>query len=71
MSYSFIHTDMLARYIKPRQPVKFYGRLETKYNKTMNDKKISREKTKGIIDYSNVANKLKVCECLLLNLQCK
>ena len=53
MSYSFIYTDMLARYIKPKQPVKFYGRLEAKYNKTMNDKKISTEMSKDIIVYSN------------------
>ena len=59
MSYSFIYTGMLARYIKPKQPVKFYGRLETKYNKTMNDKKISTEMSKDIIVYSNSVRKLK------------
>ena len=45
MPYRFIYSDMLARYIKQKQTAKFYGRLETKYNKTMNDKKISTEKS--------------------------
>ena len=35
----------LFRYVgkvgKTKQPVEFYGRFETKYNKTMNDEKIS------------------------------
>ena len=64
MSYSFIYTDLLARYIKPRQPVKFYGRLEMKYNKTMNDKMVLTENDKGIMHYSNVVNELYVFEYL-------
>ena len=59
MSYHFIYSDMLARYIKQKQTAKFYGRLETKYNKTMNDKKISTEMSKDIIVYSNSVRKLK------------
>jgi hypothetical protein len=56
---------MLARYIKPKQPVKFYGRLEAKYNKTMNDKKISTEMSKDIIVYSNSVRNFKFYEWVI------
>ena len=54
MPYRFIYSDMLARYIKQKQTAKFYGRLETKYNKTMNDKKISTEKSENITEYLEI-----------------
>ena len=41
------------------------ARLDVKYNKTMNDKKISTEKAKRIIDHSNVVNKLQVLQMSL------